>query len=116
MWLRAGAVRPGPVLIRITPGVHAPFGPVHCDRTRIEVRHVPVPGTPRSPAEEEELKAPGVLSLPTLTALAAAILNADRFPWISAVFTAILVRRFLSGDEQAVTTALEFMNRLNQTA
>ncbi len=107
---------PVPVLIRITPGVHASthesIATAHEDQ---KFGMSLQPGTAAlAGLDEEELEYWGVESTDSYAALAAAILNATDSLDFRGIHCHIGSQIFeAEGFEQAATTALEFMNRLN---
>ena len=107
---------PVPVLIRITPGVHASthesIATAHEDQ---KFGMSLQPGTAAlAGLEEEELEHWGVEATDSYAALAAAILNATDSLDFRGIHCHIGSQIFeAEGFEQAATTALEFMNRLN---
>lgn len=108
---------PVPVLIRITPGVHASthesIATAHEDQ---KFGMSLQPGTAAlAGLEEEELEHWGVEATDSYAALAAAILNATDSLDFRGIHCHIGSQIFeAEGFEQAATTALEFMNRLNR--
>lgn len=108
---------PVPVLIRITPGVHASthesIATAHEDQ---KFGMSLQPGTAAlAGLDEEELEHWGVESTDSYAALAAAILNATDSLDFRGIHCHIGSQIFeAEGFEQAATTALEFMNRLNR--
>lgn len=108
---------PVPVLIRITPGVHASthesIATAHEDQ---KFGMSLQPGTAAlAGLEEDELEHWGVDASDSYAALAAAILNATDSLDFRGIHCHIGSQIFeAEGFEQAATTALEFMDRLNR--